>query len=192
MAYAVESRGIRLNSTAEGTTSDAQALELVRAVPDPLRDAASDEEGPRHGHFGQAVAPEGDFGAPPELFGELDNSALSDTDENLLGVHGDPSGENLLEDIPRLAGLFADELELFGEDNVHVDPPPVPPLFNGQRYYDERPQSPGGCVYGLDWLMAIQGIERNRVPTPIHEVEAESDDDDVEDEEGARDGEFWH
>ena len=63
----LESLGIRLNLTAEGTASDAQALELVRAVPDPLRDAGSDEEGRRHGHFGQALAPEGDFGAPPEL-----------------------------------------------------------------------------------------------------------------------------
>ena len=150
--------------TAEGMESDAHALEHARAVPDPLRDAASDEEGCRHGHFGQAVAPEGDFGAPPELFGELDNSALSDTDENLLGVQGDPSGENLVEDAPRRAELFADEIELFGEDDAAMDPPPVPPLVNGSW----RPQSPGGCVYGLDWLMAIQGIERNRVPTPIH------------------------
>ena len=166
------SRETRLNMTAEGMESDAHALEHARAVPDPLRDAASDEEGCRHGHFGQAVAPEGDFGAPPELFGELDNSALSDTDENLLGVQGDPSGENLLEDAPRFAELFADEVELFGEDDVAMDPPPVPPLFDGQWYTDERPQSPGGCVYGLDWLMAIQGIPRNRVPTPIHQVEA--------------------
>ena len=131
------------------------------------------------------MTPEGDFGAPPELFGELDNSALSDTDENLLGVQGDPSGENLVEDAPRRAELFADEIELFGEDDVAMDPPPVRPLFNGQLFSRERPQSPGGCVYGLDWLMEIQGIERNRVPTPIHEAEAESDDDDVEDEERA-------
>ena len=61
------SRETRLNMTAEGMESDAHALEHARAVPDPLRDAASDEEGCRHGHFGQALAPEGDFGAPPEL-----------------------------------------------------------------------------------------------------------------------------
>ena len=63
----VGSRGMRLNVTADSTESDAHALEHARAVPDPLRDAASDEEGCRHGHFGQAVAPEGDFGAQVDL-----------------------------------------------------------------------------------------------------------------------------
>ena len=129
----------RPNTTAEGTTSDAQALELVRAVPDPLRDAASDEEGPRHGHFGQALAPEEIWGTP-ELFGELDNSALSDT-MRIFSGYKDPSGENLLEGAPRFAELFADELELFGGDDVDMDPPPVPPLFNGQRSSDGEPSA---------------------------------------------------
>ena len=70
----VESHGIRLNLTAEGIASGAQALELTRAVPDPLRDAGSDEEGCLHGHFGPGLAPEGDFWSLPELSGEPDLS----------------------------------------------------------------------------------------------------------------------